>query len=66
MRTALLCLGLRVPSAANLADFPSCFVDHPFLVEKLMVPYDVAENALRTVVSLILDPSLSNGVGDPA
>ena len=49
---------LHVPSAANLADFPSRFVDHPFLVEKLMVPCVVAENALRNV-----DPGLSNGVG---
>ena len=53
-------------SVANLADFPSRFVDHPFLVEKLMAPFDVAEKDLRAVVSSIFDPGLSDGVGDGA
>ncbi len=58
-----------VPTCAvcgKFGSFPSRFVDHPFLVEKLMAPYDVAEKDLRAVVSSIFDAGLSDGVGEGA
>ena len=53
---------MRVPSAANLADYPSRFVEHTFLNAELMVPEDEAEKALQLVINDV-GSGPSNGVG---
>ena len=54
---------MRVPSVANLADFPSRFVEHPFLTQAEMVPDGMAEKALQESVDSLLPSDPSNGVG---
>ena len=53
---------MRVPSAANLADYPSRFVEHTFLNAELMVPEDETEKALQSVINEV-SSGPSNGVG---
>ena len=54
---------MRVPFAANLADFPSRFVEHPFLDADRLVLHEVAENALHAATATLLASVPSNGVG---
>ena len=54
---------MRAPSAANLADFPSRFVERPSLTADLMVPHEMAEKALHVLVENALGSGLANGVG---
>ena len=62
----LCALFMRVPSAANLADFPSRFMDHPFLEADRTVLHELAENALRAATTTLLASVPSNGVGTGA
>ena len=54
---------MRVPSAANLADYPSRFAEHTFLNAELMVPDDMAEKALQSLIKDMFGSGPSNGVG---
>ena len=54
---------MSVPSAANLADFPSRFVEHTFVNAGFMVLDEMAEKASQSLVKDVFGSGPSNGVG---
>ena len=57
---------IRVPSVSNVADFPSRWMHHPFLLEEFHVSDDVACQTMLSTMLMVLTQSEMDGGGTGA